>query len=408
MFTLISGTALAQFISIASSLILSRLYTPGDFGVFTLFISISSVISLLISGRYELAINLPESDKEGINVLGLTLKLNLIISLSLIILSVFLYFIFDYFFVENLLLKKWLLFIPFISSFLNLSNIFQNWFIRKKHFSLISYSKVINSVVNNGTAILLGILAFGAWGIFLGNLFGLTALILFLGILFYRNYNKDFKLINRKIMKFVAAKYSDLPKANSFQSLIDAFQIQGITYLMAIFFNSTVIGLYAMTLRILQAPLWFIITSITQVFYQKASENYNQKIDIKPLILNTIKKTLIIAIPLIVIIMILGPDLFAIFFGEKWREAGVFARILAPWIFLDFIRIPISQVPIIVGKQKTQLLLSLISNLVVILAMVFAGTILHEIRIGLILISFFQSLYTIGIVIWIYKIAKLN
>ena len=207
-------------------------------------------------------------------------------------------------------------------------------------------------------------------------------------------------------MKLVAKKYIDLPKSNSFQSILDTFQIQGITYLMAFFFSNTIIGLYAMTLRILQAPLWFIISSITQVFYQKATELFNQGVDIKPLILETIKKTVVIALVLIIGVMIFGPAAFALIFGEEWREAGIYARILAPWIFLDFVRIPISQVPIIVGKQKKQLSLSLISNLIVILSMLIAGLVLQEIRIGLILLSVFQSIYTIGIVIWIYSIAN--
>ncbi len=405
-FTLVSGTAIAQFISIAASLIISRLYTPDDFGVFTIFISIASLISLLLAGRYELAINLPKSDNEGLNVLGLSIKLNLIISFFLFILSLLLFFIFDHFITDSNLLKKWLIFIPFIASFLNISNILQNWLIRKKQFKLISYSKVINSVVNNGTVILLGLFAFGAWGIFLGNMLGLLALVFFLGVLFYKNYRIDLKLINSKEMKLVAKKYIDLPKSNSFQSILDTFQIQGITYLMAFFFSNTIIGLYAMTLRILQAPLWFIISSITQVFYQKATELFNQGVDIKPLILETIKKTVVIALVLITGVMIFGPAAFALIFGEEWREAGIYARILAPWIFLDFVRIPISQVPIIVGKQKKQLSLSLISNLIVILSMLIAGLVLQEIRIGLILLSVFQSIYTIGIVIWIYSIAN--
>ena len=105
-FTLVSGTAIAQFISIAASLIISRLYTPDDFGVFTIFISIASLISLLLAGRYELAINLPKSDNEGLNVLGLSIKLNLIISFFLFILSLLLFFIFDHFITDSNLLKK--------------------------------------------------------------------------------------------------------------------------------------------------------------------------------------------------------------------------------------------------------------------------------------------------------------
>ena len=406
--TLVSGTTIAQLITLLCSLVLSRLYSPGDFGIFTLFISISSVISLVLAGRYELAINLPKTDREGINVLGFSFKINLINTSILFVISIVLYFVFDYIFKENILLKRWLIFIPFIASFLNLSNIFQNWFIRKKDFRVISYGKIINSFVNNGIAIALGFLVFGAWGIFIGNLFGLIALVLFFGILFYNKYKQDLSQIDKVDMKELSSRYIDLPKANSFQSVIDAFQTQGITYLMAIFFSSTTIGLYAMTLRILQAPISLIISSITQVFYQKASEQYCHGIDIRPIIKKTVLKTLYIALPLIVVAMIFSPVVFAVVFGERWREAGVYARILAPWIFLDFIRIPISQVPIIVNKQKTQLFYSLFNNLIVILAMLYAGLVIHNIRTGLILISLFQVFYIIGIVLWIYRIAKIN
>ena len=200
--TLVSGTTIAQVITLLCSLVLSRLYSPGDFGIFTLFISISSVISLVLAGRYELAINLPKTDREGINVLGFSFKINLINTSILFVISIVLYFAFDYLFKENILLKRWLIFIPFIASFLNLSNIFQNWFIRKKDFRVISYGKIINSFVNNGIAIALGFLVFGAWGIFIGNLFGLIALVLFFGIFFYNKYKQDYINFKKSLIRY--------------------------------------------------------------------------------------------------------------------------------------------------------------------------------------------------------------
>ena len=44
--TLMTGTTIAQAIPIAINPILTRLYTPEDFGVFALFIAITSIFEL--------------------------------------------------------------------------------------------------------------------------------------------------------------------------------------------------------------------------------------------------------------------------------------------------------------------------------------------------------------------------
>lgn len=45
--TLITGTTIAQAIPIAISPILTRIYTPEDFGVFALFVSLVGFISVI-------------------------------------------------------------------------------------------------------------------------------------------------------------------------------------------------------------------------------------------------------------------------------------------------------------------------------------------------------------------------
>ena len=63
--TLMTGTTIAQAIPIAISPILTRIYTPEDFGVFALYISISTIFAVIVTGRYELAIMLPKKNKDA-------------------------------------------------------------------------------------------------------------------------------------------------------------------------------------------------------------------------------------------------------------------------------------------------------------------------------------------------------
>ena len=57
------GTTLAQGINILSTPILSRIYSPEDFGVTAVFISMVSILSVISALRYDLAIPLPKTER---------------------------------------------------------------------------------------------------------------------------------------------------------------------------------------------------------------------------------------------------------------------------------------------------------------------------------------------------------
>ena len=67
---LLGGTVFSQLIPIGLSPVLTRLFSPTEFGVLALFVSISKIISVFITGRYEPAIVLPKEDRDGVNLMG--------------------------------------------------------------------------------------------------------------------------------------------------------------------------------------------------------------------------------------------------------------------------------------------------------------------------------------------------
>ena len=86
--TLMTGTTIAQAIPIAISPILTRIYTPEDFGLFAIFIAITSIFGSMANGRYELAIMLPTKDEDAINIFALGFIISTFISLVLLLLVV--------------------------------------------------------------------------------------------------------------------------------------------------------------------------------------------------------------------------------------------------------------------------------------------------------------------------------
>lgn len=74
--TLMTGTTIAQAIPIAISPILTRIYTPEDFGVFALYMAIASIVAVVATGRYEMAIMLPKKDSDAINIVALSILIS--------------------------------------------------------------------------------------------------------------------------------------------------------------------------------------------------------------------------------------------------------------------------------------------------------------------------------------------
>ena len=78
---LVTGTTIAQVITILAAPVITRLYGPEAFGLLTLFASITSILGVnRLHGAYELAIMLPKTDEEAANLLGLCLLCVAVIS----------------------------------------------------------------------------------------------------------------------------------------------------------------------------------------------------------------------------------------------------------------------------------------------------------------------------------------
>ena len=76
--TLLVGSLIAQVLALLILPVLTRLYEPGDFGLLGKYRALVGALGTLSLLRYDLAIALPEKDKEGVQVLGLCLGVLLV------------------------------------------------------------------------------------------------------------------------------------------------------------------------------------------------------------------------------------------------------------------------------------------------------------------------------------------
>ena len=114
-------------------------------------------------------------------------------------------------------------------------------------------------------------------------------------------------------------------------------------------------GLYALTQRVLAAPISLLASSVLEVFKRQSVHDFQTQGNCREAYGYTFKVLALLGIAPAMVLLLFSPQLFAWVFGETWRPAGELARILAPLCFLNFIASPLSYVFFVAGKQKIDL-----------------------------------------------------
>ena len=367
--TLLAGNISAQVIVFLAAPVITRLYSPKDFGTMTLISSYIGVLSVVSCLKYESAIVLSKDDREAHNVFVLCL----VISSFFTVFLIFTVAIFK----ESLALLmnepgviKWLWFIPVGVFIYGWRQSLVFWMTRIKNFSLLSFSQFIIPVTSASYKISAGFIIgpFAFW-LITGNILGpLVAVALLGGIFVKENIAVFVKNISKNEILHAAKKFKKFPKYNTWSALLNSFSQNLPIFLFAYYFSHEIVGYYGLANSILRRPIAVMAESMSKVFLQKAAET---EIKGQSLRKQWEKATLGLAAIGIVpfgALMIGGEWIFSFVFGEKWAAAGFYAQILSPWLFLLFINPPSTQILLVKQKMKFILYYNIGSTLFRLLA----------------------------------------
>ena len=403
--TLITGTSMAQAIPIAISPILTRLYTPAEFGIFALYMSIASIISIVATARYELAIVVPQNDSDAINILSLSL----IVAFFVSIICTIIVLVFNKIIAQSLGnpdIESWLYFIPLTVLLTGINQAFSLWFNRKKRYKGVAISRVNRRGMTAASNVGLGYAGVGASGLIIGGLFGLFSANIFLGIRILQDDRSKFEAISKLKIIALAKKYSSFIKFNSAQAFSDMIRDNGITILIQAFFSTSILGFYFLAVRIVKNPLNIIGSSISQVFYRDIAERTNKGSSLYPIVKSVLIKLLLISTPLFGGLYLVAPMLFGFVFGDSWSMSGRFVQALIPWFFVNFIISPISTVPIVLNRQRTFLIIGIVYTTIALLSIYILWKLNFDTISLVAIMSVILSLYLLLTISWIIKISR--
>lgn len=336
--TLMTGTAFAQAIPILMSPILTRIFTPEEFGVFSIYMSVVFIIASFSCGKYELAIMLPKKKKDSLHLVVLSIIMCSLVS----IISIFPFTMYHSQianFLKSEAVGNYLYFAPLSIFFIGCYQSLFYYYSRQRAYKQISISKIYQAGSMAGINLSTGITLGGAGSLvfaqIISQLIGITNLI-------KQPFKKLFHLqqnLTYKNLLSVAFEYKKFPLFFSFSYGLNTLAGNLTPFILAISFDLKLAGYYLIVQRAIVGPISIIAKSIGDVFFQKAS---HQK-DCRKLYLVVSGGLFAIGLIPTIIIFFFSDMLFAFFFGEEWRPAGEIAQILIAMFFLSFTTTPVSQ-----------------------------------------------------------------
>ncbi|MDF1618738.1 lipopolysaccharide biosynthesis protein [Petrocella sp. FN5] len=401
---LTSGSIIAQMIIIISAPILTRLYSPEEIGAYTYIMSISHIFMAIINGRYDMSI-VTEKDEKKVFAL---IKLSLIVSSILSILISFGYGVYFNFFSTKTLINNNIIIILFLIIFsyglINVLNAYNN---REKKYVLMSSLYIFRSATQNFGAIIFSILNIKVLGLLIPYTFGQ-----FIGIKrqaksLFTNFN-EIKNIQAKDVLEVAILHKKQPIFSAPALFANSFSYASITIFIEMLFGMGVVGLYSVSLRVLGIPLSIISGNVSKVFYEDASREYNRTGQFFKSFKKTVIFLSILALPMVATMIYIVPPLVTLVFGDEWREAGKYIKILSPMFGVRFIVSSISVGLLVAQKQNYEFIIQILFIFISIITYIIANYLELEIIGYLSIISItFTIIYLFNFII-IYKISIKN
>jgi O-antigen/teichoic acid export membrane protein len=220
---------------------------------------------------------------------------------------------------------------------------------------MIAKANVYKSLVLATIQIILGVVKSGVSGLISGQIFSTITSTMTL-VKNTVNLRKIFQVVTLEKIRSLAKRYIRFPKYSLWAIMSNALTQNVVNVSVSSFFSITTLGFYSFANKIIAMPINLIGTSVGQVFYQQAlreqQETGRSVKTFKAVVSKLVMLSFVIFIPLYFVV----EDIFAFVFGDKWKIAGQFTKILIPFIMMKFIVSPLSTINNIFDKQIASLI----------------------------------------------------
>ncbi|MDP1542360.1 MAG: oligosaccharide flippase family protein [Polycyclovorans sp.] len=366
MATLALGSGGARLIGIAAIPVLTRLYSPEDFGVLAVFAALVAIAAPLMTLRYVLALPLPRRDGTALNLLALAIGLMLVGTvLTTLIFGVFGRELLSALSMEALIPWWWLIGVGVLAA--SSYELMTYWATRRRAYKIIAKTNVWQSASGSIVKVGLGMMSLTPLGLLLGDVVakggGLARLI--------REFMTDLKKMPGSVSWYRVRKvghfYRDFPYFRVPSQFLMVFSQQIPLLFSAAVYGPETTGQLSLALMALALPVTLVGGTMGKALYaEAASIGMRQPDKIYRITKDVQRKLLVFAIPVGALLFAFGEQAFVLFFGDEWKQAGMYASILCVYMVFLFTSGPLVQLLNVVASQTTFLAINIIRTFIMI------------------------------------------
>ena len=335
--TMSVGTGLARLFTIALLPVLTRIYAPADFGVASVFNSLTLMLLPVVTLRYPMALPLPHTRTMAANLLAVTLAVTagLIVALSIGLLF-FGPFLFRLFSVEKLIPFLWL--VPVAAASLALFDIFSMWATRTRDYKLLAQAQVMQAALGESLKLILGLLQFRPVGLLIGQIFSQSS-----GSVVYLwrlapQFPGLFRLVRLRRMVAAARRHMDFPLYRMPAQFLLALAIQAPLLFSSSYYGLETTGQLGLAMMALALPFNIVGQSMSRAYYAEISQlGRRAPAKIEALTHALFRPMLLFSLPITFILFFLGRAIFTLVLGPAWAPAGQAISVLSLSLALQFI-----------------------------------------------------------------------
>lgn len=350
--TVLTGTIAAQALPLLLAPLMTRICTPQEMGTFSVWLGVVQIVSIVATLRLETAMILDHDSSEQQTCFSVIANFSLMLAIVTTICIV-------------------------LARQLGLPHAVQmNWFglltigigmwLTAYTHTILAYATSYNAFGKAAQAkvwgagaivlsqVLLLLLGAGSIGLMAGQIIGL-ACGLIAAVCLLSPPRPRISLMPSEVQRKYLNKHAAFWRYALPADLLNVVAGKLPLFMIGLKFGLLEAGLFALTQRVLAAPISLVAASILEVFKRQSVHEWQTFGNCKDAYGHTFKALALLgAVPTILMIAF-APNLFALLFGESWRQAGDYARIMSPLYFLNFIASPLSYVFYVVGKQRVDL-----------------------------------------------------
>ncbi len=396
--TLSGGVALAQVLPFLFYPVLGRIFTAEEFGLLAVLTSITSVLAVVGSGKYESGILVAGDKNEAANlalfavVMGLaTMAVSWVLMQFVLIRPLTAW-------LDEPQLEHWIFVCPLAAFFIIVFNVYNEWCVRESYFKALSVNKIVNSAAITLSKTLLGFVKICSQGLVVGDLVGRAISAAGCVVRALYHDGNTFRQTRWAEMRRCAVKFKEFPKYTMPGQLLNTIGQAIPILLITAFFSKDEVGQFSMAMTIFAIPINVISTALRDVYRQRANEEYRQRGECLASFDRLLKLLLLLGGAGLLLFVWFLPWLTQLFLGAQWLPAGQYAQILAPAMVLSLVAGPLSGIFIVTEKLRAFFYWQVIYVVTTLVSVLVGGWLLGTMEATLILFAVLRGVaYLISI-----------